>query len=173
MAKEPVFLYLATFESRDDANAAYDHIKELHSTGIVGTYDAAVVSKDANGKVKVSKDEKPTQYGAWTGLAVGAVVGLVFPPILLADLALAAFGAGAGALVAHFRSGLSRADAKMLADLIENSEAALLVFGRSSLKEAIDTEQIKAKRQWEGELPVDPDAFDAAVAEATRSIAGE
>ena len=171
MAKPPVFLYLATFESKDDADAAYRHIKELHSAGVVGTYDAAVVSKDANGKVKLGKDEKPTQYGAWTGLAVGALVGLVFPPLLLADVAMALFGAGAGALVAHYRSGMSRADAKMLADLIENSEAALLVLGRSSLKEAIDTDQIRAKKQWEGELPVDQAEFDAAIEEATRAIA--
>jgi uncharacterized membrane protein len=31
-------------------------------------------------KVRVTKTEKPTQQGAWTGAAVGALVGIIFPP---------------------------------------------------------------------------------------------
>ena len=54
-------------------------MKELHSLGVIGTHDAAVITKDADGKVKVSKHEKPTDHGAWTGVAVGAVVGILFP----------------------------------------------------------------------------------------------
>ena len=30
--------------------------------------------KEADGKVRVTKPEKPTQHGAWTGAAVGALV---------------------------------------------------------------------------------------------------
>jgi uncharacterized membrane protein len=171
MAKDPVFLYLATFTSRADADAAFKHVRELHSAGAVGTYDAAVVAKDDEGKIHVRKDEKPTQYGAWTGLAVGAVVGLVFPPLLLTDLAFAAFGAGAGALVAHFRNGMSRSDAKAIGELIDDSEAALIVVGKSSLTEAIDTNQIRAKKQWEKQVPIEQAEFDAALAEAAQAVA--
>lgn len=175
MAKTPVFLYMATFSSRDDAQAAYRHVKELHSAGVIGTYDAAVVSKDDQGRIRIQKDEVPTQRGAWTGLVVGALVGLLFPPIILADAAFALFGAGAGALVAHIRSGMSRADAKTLAALIDNSEAAVVVVGRSLLGDVIDAEHVRAKRQWEGRLPVDPRELDDAIAsaaEAMRSAGG-
>jgi len=171
MAKEPVFLYLATFESLDDAKNAYARVKELHGAGAIGTYDGAVVSKDAEGKVHVHKDEKPTQYGAWTGLAVGAVVGLIFPPLFLGDIGFALFGAGAGALVGHFRSGMSRADAKELGGLIDESQAAVIVIGKSSLAEAVDQDQIKAIKQWEKQVPMDQDEFAKSLDEAVRSVA--
>ena len=57
--------------------------KELYSDGVIDTYDAAVVKKDIDGNVHVSKHEKPTQKGAWTGIAVGAVVGVLFPPAII------------------------------------------------------------------------------------------
>jgi uncharacterized membrane protein len=83
MADKPVFIFLAAYDSEDDAKMDYEAVKDLHAAGVVGTYDAAIISKDAEGKVHVSKHEKPTQHGAWTGMAVGAVVGLFFPPALV------------------------------------------------------------------------------------------
>ena len=51
---------------------------------LVGTFDAAVITKKEKGKVKiVDKTEKPTQHGGWAGLAVGAAIGLIFPPSIL------------------------------------------------------------------------------------------
>jgi uncharacterized membrane protein len=82
MADEPMLLFLATYDAEADARLDYAAVKELHSLGVIGTYDAAVITKDPDGKVKVSKHEKPTEHGAWTGVAVGAVVGILFPPPL-------------------------------------------------------------------------------------------
>ena len=45
----------------------------------IGTYDVAVITKDAKGKTHVNKDELSTRHGAWGGAAAGAVVGLLFP----------------------------------------------------------------------------------------------
>ena len=60
-----------------------------------------MVRKEEDGKVRVTKTEKPTQHGAWTGAGVGALVGLVFPPAILGS---AIVGAGAGALTGHLRA---------------------------------------------------------------------
>ena len=68
------FLYIASYATDDDARADYEAVKQLHREGVIGTYDAAIITKDATGKVHVTKHEKPTQHGAWTGLAVGAVI---------------------------------------------------------------------------------------------------
>mgnify|MGYP003293250233 CR=1 FL=1 len=73
MSDNPVFLYAGEYESVDDAKADLETLKELHREHVVGTYDAAVVSKNEEGKVEiVDKIEKPTQHGAWTGAGVGA-----------------------------------------------------------------------------------------------------
>ena len=70
MAKGPVFLYAAAYDSAD-ARLDYEVLLEAHAEGWVGTYDAAVLEKTADGKVHVHKHEKPTQHGAWAGVAVG------------------------------------------------------------------------------------------------------
>ena len=76
MAKpEAVFIYIGTYPSEAAARDDYDVVKDLHAAGAVGTYDAAVVTKDDAGKVHVNKDEMATRHGAWGGAAVGAVVG--------------------------------------------------------------------------------------------------
>ncbi len=77
MADEPVFLYIAAYDTEEDAREDYEVLKELHAGGVVGTYDAALVTKDADGKVHVHKHEKPTQHGAWTGAGVGALLGIL------------------------------------------------------------------------------------------------
>lgn len=40
-----VFLYVGTYESENDAEVDLMTVKDLHSDGVIGTYDAAVVSK--------------------------------------------------------------------------------------------------------------------------------
>ena len=122
-----VVVYVATYANLNDAKADYGAVKQLHSAGIIGTYDAAVISKDATGKVTIAKTEKPTQYGAWTGLAVGILAGLFFPAYLVWE---AAVGAAAGALIGHFWRGLSRSDMKQIGDTLQESTATLIVIGQ-------------------------------------------
>ncbi len=77
MSDKDVFVFIGTYGSVDDAQQDYAAVKELHSSGVIGTYDAAVVAKDADGKVHVHKDEMPTRHSAWTGIAVGAALVVV------------------------------------------------------------------------------------------------
>jgi len=80
MSDKPVFLYAAIYDDIAIAEADYDAVFDLHAAGAIGTFDSAVIRKEEDGKVRVTKTEKPTQHGAWTGAGVGALVGLVFPP---------------------------------------------------------------------------------------------
>ena len=82
MAKpEAVFIYIGTYPSEAAARDDYDVVKDLHAAGAVGTYDAAVVTKDDKGKVHENKDEMATRHGAWGGAAVGALVGILVPAL--------------------------------------------------------------------------------------------
>src|SRR5215470_11748138 len=96
MAKpESIFIFIGTYPDETQARDDYQVVKDLHSAGAVGTYDAAVVTKTSNGKVHVNKDETATRHGAWGGAAAGAAIGVIFPP---AVLGAAAVGAAAGAV---------------------------------------------------------------------------
>ncbi len=161
MSEQPVFLYVAAYEDEADARADYAILLDLHAAGVVGTYDAAVVTKDEEGKVHVHKHEKPTQHGAWTGVGVGAVVGILFPPSILAT---AVVGGAAGGLAGHFWRGMSRAEVRELGETLDAGQAGLVVVGRSKLDEVLDRELKHASKRLEKEIKAETEALDAAAA---------
>jgi uncharacterized membrane protein len=163
MTDEPVFLYLAVYDSEDDARLDYDALLELHAAGVVGSYDAALVTKDAEGKVHVHKREKPTQHGAWTGVGVGAVVGILFPPSIIASAVVAGT---AGGVIGHLWGGMSRSDVKELGELLDSGEAGLIVIGRSQLEKTLERELKRANRRVEKQLDVESKELEKELAQA-------
>jgi uncharacterized membrane protein len=164
MADEPVFLYIASYDSEEDAREDYEVLKELHAGGVVGTYDAALVTKDADGKVHVHKHEKPTQHGAWTGAGVGALLGILFPPTIIGT---AIVGGAAGGLIGHLWHGMSRGDIKDLGEALDAGEAALVVVGRSQLEETLDRELRRANKRLKKQLKADAKDFEKELEEAS------
>lgn len=162
---QDLFLYAASYPDEDAAQLDYEAVKDLHAEGVVGTYDAAIVYKDAQGKVHVRKHEKPTQHGAWTGAAVGAVVGVIFPPSVIGA---AVVGGAAGGLVGHFRGGLSRDDAKEIASLVDDDGTVLLVVGQSKIREYVQKAMAHAQRQLQKQVQGDIKDFDKALDEAEK-----
>ena len=152
MSDDPVFVYAAVYADRADADADYDALLELHSAHLVGSYDVALMYKDDEGKVHVTKHEKPTQHGAWTGAAVGALVGVIFPPAVLGS---ALVGAAAGGGLGHALGGMSRGDAKDLGAQLDDGQAALVVIGRSRVQEQLDKALTRAQRSEEREIDAD------------------
>jgi uncharacterized membrane protein len=168
MAKsEAVFIYVGTYPSKAAAEADYDVVKDLHAVDAVGTYDAAVVTKDDAGKIHENKDEMATRHGAWGGAAVGALIGCLFPP---AFIAATATGAAIGGVSGHMWRGMSRADVKQLGDLIDDGQAALVIVGESTVAEAVDKAGLKAEKQVAKELNVKSKDIDKAVQEAATEV---
>ena len=168
MAKaDAVFIYIGTYPTWAGAQDDYDIVKDLHAAGAVGTYDAAVVTKDDAGKVHVNKDETATRHGAWGGAAVGAVVGILFPPAIIGS---ALVGAAVGGVGGHLWRGMSRADVKEFGDVIDAGQAALVIVGESKLQQAMDKAALKAERHIAKELDVSTKDVDKAVQEAAKEV---
>ena len=163
MSDRPVFLYAAVYDDLADAEADYDGVLELHAAGLVGTFDAAVIDKE-DGKVHVHKTEKPTQHGAWTGIAVGAVAGILFPPSIIGT-ALA--GGVAGGVVGHLWKGMSRSDLKELGEALDDGNAALIVIGESKIDEQIEKATKRAKRVIERQIDAEADELKRQVEAAS------
>jgi uncharacterized membrane protein len=102
--------------------------------------------------VHVTKHEKPTQHGAWTGAALGALVGILFPP---AVIGAAAVGAAASGGIGHALGGMSRKDAKQLGERLDEGEAALIVIGKSRVQEQLDKALTRAQKSEEREVDAD------------------
>ncbi len=166
MAKaDAIFLFIGTYPDEASARLDYDVVKDLHLVGAVGTYDAAVVTKTAAGKIHVNKDETTTRHLAWGGIAVGAVVGILFPPSIIGS---ALVGGAVGGVSGHLWKGMSRSDVKELGDLIDNGEAALIVVGESTIQAAVEKAELRAQKHIAKELKVSSKDIDDAVQEAAK-----
>lgn len=128
------FLYLGVYNDPLAARADFDTVKDLHALGVIGTYDSAVITKESDGKLHMSKDSIPTRKGAWGGIGVGAVLGLLFPPSIIVT---AAVGGMVGGVGMHLWKGLSRSDLKELGEALDEGQAALLVIGDWRLQEQL------------------------------------
>jgi uncharacterized membrane protein len=161
VSDNPMFLYTGEYDSVDEAKADLEVLKELHREDLVGTYDAAVLTKNEEGKVEiVDKTEKPTQHGGWAGLAVGAAVGLIFPPSILVS---GLVGAGAGALIGHLRGGMSNSDLKEVGEMLDESEAALIVVGEATIERAVEEATRRAKKEMKKEVRADAKEMERAI----------
>jgi uncharacterized membrane protein len=135
--------------------------------GAVGTYDAAVVTKDDAGKVHVNKDETTTRHGAWGGAGVGALVGILFPPSIIGS---ALVGAAIGGVSGHLWKGMSRADVTVFGEAIDSGEAALVIVGETTIEAALEKAELKAKKRVAKELELDKGKIDEAVQAAAKEM---
>ena len=119
----------------DAAKADYQAVHDLHTKdGLIGAYDAAVIERKENGKVKiVKKHETPTRVGGVGGGTLGLATGLVialFPAAAIGGGLLAATtagGAALGAVAGHAAAGMSRKDLKELGEHLDKGQAGLVV----------------------------------------------
>lgn len=133
---DPDFLFImaASYDNVDDARADFAGIKALYDEIHVShIFDAAVLTKDENGKVKIDETyQAGAQHGAAIGLAGGLAVGAIaalFPPIAIGAALLAGGAGGAilGSIAGHYATGLGRGELKELGEALDNGQAGLVV----------------------------------------------
>jgi len=168
MSDRPVFIYAATYATPDDAHADYEALLDLHGADLVGTYDVAVITKDEQGKVHVKKHEKPTQHGTWTGIGVGAVLGVLFPPAIIGAVAV---GGLTGGVIGHLARGMSRDDIKELGDMLDAGQAGLVAVGESKLGEQLDKNLSRAQKSVERQIDADSTDLNQEIKRAGREAA--
>jgi uncharacterized membrane protein len=142
---------------------------------LIDAYDAAVVERRADGKVKITKKhETPTRAGGVLGGGVGLATGLVvalFPFAAIGGGLLAATtGGGAilGAVAGHAAAGMSRHDLKELGEHLDAGQAGLVVVAVSDMGAKIEQAMKKARKVETRQLKADAAAIeaDAKLAEA-------
>ena len=145
MALDTFTLIASQYALEEDALDDYDAVRAAYEDlGVIDTYDAAVVTKDSKGKVKiVKKVEEPTRQGAVGGLAVGLAVGALvalFPAVAIgAALAVGgAAGAAIGATAGHVAAGMSRSDLKDLGELLDAGTSGLVVVAATDMEAQVE-----------------------------------
>ena len=175
MAVDTFMAYVGVYPSVADAEADYEFVKDLHTEAdLVDAYDAALIERRPDGKVKITKKhETPTRVGGVLGAGVGLATGLVvalFPFAAIGGGLLAATtagGAALGAVAGHAAAGMSRDDLKELGERLDAGEAGLVVVAVSDMgakvKDAMRrAESVEAKELKADTADIERDAHAAA-----------
>ena len=170
------FVVLANqYANESDAIADYDDVRKLYNDlGIIDTYDAAVITRKAGGKVEIVKrTEEPTRQGAARGLLIGLAVGAaltLFPAAgigLAVGLAEGGFGGAViGAVAGHVSGGLKRSDLKDLGELLDNGTSGLIVVAATDVSARVDAAITRATKSAKADLQADTDALKQAIDQA-------
>jgi uncharacterized membrane protein len=174
MAADTFIVLAASYDTLGAAEADYHAVRDFYLTsGLVDTYDAAVITKDDGGKVRiVVKHEQPTRQGAWRGLGIGLVGGALvalFPAVGIGAglLVGGAGGAGLGALAGHVTAGLRRADLKDLGELLDEGHSGLVVVAASDLGDRVERHIKRARKVTTKQLKADEKVVERDIEEAT------
>ena len=100
MAGENLALYVATYGDASAASADYERLKAAENGTDLVVEGAIVLARDDEGEVTVAEiGGVQAAGGAYVGGAVGLVMGLFAPPLLLSTAIGAGIGAAIGELV--------------------------------------------------------------------------
>ena len=176
MAIDTFIAFVGVYNDVADADADYQVVKDLHTKeGLIDAYDAAVIQRRADGKVKITKKhETPTRAGGVLGAGVGLATGLVvalFPFAAIGGGLLAATtggGAVLGAVAGHAAAGMSRKDLKELGEQLDAGQAGLVVVGVSDMAAKIEKAMAKAQKIEEKQLKADQAAIEKDAKEASK-----
>ncbi len=163
MAVDTFIVYVGIYDELTDAEADYELVKKLHTdAGLIDAYDAAIVERREDGKVKIAKKhETPTRAGGVLGGGVGLATGLVvalFPFAAIGGGLLAATTAGGavlGAVAGHAAAGMSRSDLKELGEQLDDGQAGLVVVGVADMGAKVEQAMGRAKKTEAKELKAD------------------
>jgi uncharacterized membrane protein len=169
MAVDTFIAFVGVYDTVSDADADYQLVKDLHTkAGLIDSYDAAVIERRADGKVKITKKhETPTRVGGVLGAGVGLATGLVvvlFPFAAVGGgLLVATTGGGAvlGAVAGHAAAGMSRHDLKELGEHLDAGQAGLVVVAVSDMGAKIEREMKRARKVEARQLQADTASIEA------------
>jgi uncharacterized membrane protein len=169
MAVDTFVAYVGVYDNAAGADTDYEAVKELHTkAGLIDAYDAAVIERRADGKVKITKKhETPTRVGGVLGGGAGLATGLVvalFPFAAVGGGLLAvATGGGAvlGAVAGHAAAGMSRKDLKELGEHLDVGQAGLVVVAVSDTGAEIERAMKQARKIEARQLKADTAAIEA------------
>jgi uncharacterized membrane protein len=176
MAFDTFTVLVGVYPDLESAEADYDLVKQLHvREGLMDAYDAAVVHRREDGKVKIAhKHETPTRVGGVLGGGAGLATGLVvalFPFAAVGTGLLAATSVGGavlGAVAGHAAAGMSRDDLKELGESLDEGEAGLIVVGVTDMEARIEESMRRSQKLQKKQLKADAEAIARDAKEANK-----
>jgi uncharacterized membrane protein len=137
MGENPIQLFVATFGDEVQAGQVLKDFQAMDREGSIELIDAAVIVHTQAGKVKFEETADPgaKRWGK-RGANAGGVVGLLFPPAIIAT---AAVGGGAGALWGRLRDkGFKDEDLREVGQSMEPGTSAIIALAEDHVVERLE-----------------------------------
>jgi uncharacterized membrane protein len=149
MTDKPVQLLAAVYPNEEHAKTTIDMLHEMHRAANIDLVDSAMITKNEDGKIKVHETkELTTGKGARRGAIITGVIGLIYPPSLIAS---ALVGGAIGAVAGKVRdTGIKNPKLKEIADNLEPGKAAVIALVDESSTLAVQN----ALEGYEGTLVI-------------------
>ena len=127
----------ATFPTQGGANLAVKQLQELEKHGLLDVENTITVNKNAWDKIDVHETTgNSARHDAGIGALVGGVLGLIFPPSILATTAL---GAAVGGMTGVLRgSNFDESDIKEMGEALQPGESMLVAIVEPQWQDEVD-----------------------------------
>jgi uncharacterized membrane protein len=127
MTDNPIQVFVAVFGNESQAGTALRDFRAMHREGTIDLVDAVAVVRKADGKVSFEETADPSgKTWAKRGAIAGGLVGLIFPPSIIAGLA--AGGAGGGIWGKIRDKGFKDEDIKAVGESLEPGTSAIFAI---------------------------------------------
>ncbi len=130
-------MFVACFDNEKQAGDALKDFQSMHKEGTIDLIDAVVVVHNADGKVRFEETADPSgKRWAKRGAIAGGLVGLIFPPSIIAS---AVVGGGAGGLWGKVRDkGFKDEDLKAIGESLEPGTSAIIAVAQDRMVEQLE-----------------------------------
>lgn len=136
MSEKPIELFVASYDNEFGAKQSLKDFEAMDREGSIDLIDAAVIVHTAEGKVKFEETADPSgKRWAKRGAIAGGLVGLIFPPSIIAG---AAVGGGAGGIWGKVRDkGIPDEDLRAIGESIPQGSSAIIAVAEDRTLERL------------------------------------